>query len=385
MLTLQDMDLYIAHWYADNVKPGKTYTLDGFEAFNIVRKQLLCGELLDVKLIFKDIKPLQHKTFSNLKLSYMRDYSLTNYKENRRAFNHNVDVPIAIIVPYYNGKQYIIDMFDSLECQIYKNFKVFIIYDGTPEEFEWLKDILHGYSLVHELHWNKYIGLGGALNHGKELVVENEYKYFTQFDVDNIYFPNILQRYVVAMENNPHISLLTSYNRGFVNGQEDIIKCNGYTGYRIHSTIGLYFPSMIYYNPLGDASAIYRTCAFEDFKYPENKSLITDMCTWNLIYEKGLVTDSIPEILFGYRIREDSYNMQVSCENTIRFNSDLYPIDIVDIYHILMCEDMFSMCSAIKHRITTNRILYKLSTFLYRIIYQFHLKREWSKYNEDLS
>ena len=127
MLTLQDMDLYIAHWYADNVKPGKIYTLDGFEAFNIVRKQLLCGELLDVKLIFKDIKPLQHKTFSNLKLSYMRDYSLTNYKENRKAFNYNVDVPIAIIVPYYNGKQYIIDMFDSLECQIYKNFKVFII------------------------------------------------------------------------------------------------------------------------------------------------------------------------------------------------------------------------------------------------------------------
>jgi glycosyltransferase involved in cell wall biosynthesis len=43
---------------------------------------------------------------------------------------------VSVIIPYYNKKEFIFATLDSLNNQVYKDFEVIIVDDGSDEKLE---------------------------------------------------------------------------------------------------------------------------------------------------------------------------------------------------------------------------------------------------------
>ena len=98
---------------------------------------------------------------------------------------------VSIIVPCYNASKWIDDLFKSLDAQIYKNFEVIFVNDGSKDETE---KILEDYCKEHKNC--KYItqenqGVSVARNSGIALA-SGEYVCFV--DPDDMISPNYVSR-----------------------------------------------------------------------------------------------------------------------------------------------------------------------------------------------
>ena len=98
---------------------------------------------------------------------------------------------ITVIIPVYNGEQYIDDCIACLEAQTYKNFEVFFINDGSED---------NSLKVLEErcLNRNNYFlistqncGAGFARNHG---INHARGKYICFVDIDDLISPHYLEK-----------------------------------------------------------------------------------------------------------------------------------------------------------------------------------------------
>lgn len=97
---------------------------------------------------------------------------------------------ISVIVPCFNVEKWLPDCFKSLDNQIYKNFEVIFINDGSKDAtLQMLQDYCDKNNNAYLIN-QKNAGLSNARNEGVR-IAQGEYVYF--YDADDILFPNTLQ------------------------------------------------------------------------------------------------------------------------------------------------------------------------------------------------
>jgi glycosyltransferase involved in cell wall biosynthesis len=105
---------------------------------------------------------------------------------------------ITIIVPIYNGSDYLAETLDALLSQTFKNFELLAIDDGSTDDSA---DIVR--SLKDErirLIQKENAGLCHTLNLG---IAEAKAPYIARSDQDDVSFPDRLERQLRVMEDNP--------------------------------------------------------------------------------------------------------------------------------------------------------------------------------------
>ncbi len=118
--------------------------------------------------------------------------------ENGSKFNDEI---VTVLIPVYNGAEFIEPCLKSIFNQTYQNYKILVVNDGSTDN---TLEILKKYP-VEIISYEKNQGISYALNLGIENI---DTKYFVRMDSDDIMHPNRLEVQVKFMEDNPHIFMM---------------------------------------------------------------------------------------------------------------------------------------------------------------------------------
>ena len=121
------------------------------------------------------------------------------------------DPIVSVIVPFLNGEQFIHEAIDSVFMQTYDSWELLLVDDGsTDHSTEIAKEYANKYPdkvhyLMHEKHQNK--GLSASRNLG---VAHSHGEFIAFLDVDDIWFPNKLEKQVNIMKEDPDIGVVVN-------------------------------------------------------------------------------------------------------------------------------------------------------------------------------
>lgn len=211
---------------------------------------------------------------------------------------------VSICIPHYNLGDYLPAALDSLANQTYPHLDVIVIDDGStdPHSLSIFDQMTKRFSAFRFLRQPNQ-GIGATRNRGLQ---QARGEYFIPFDADNVAHPDMVWRFVTAMQCQPQTAALTCYYHAF--DTDDNLR-NGKFLYAVRPTGGPYVLAATQ-NVYGDACAIFRRSTLLDCG-----GFSTDRGTsfedWELFVKmvgRGLRVDVVPEVLFWYRHRENGFS-----------------------------------------------------------------------------
>ncbi len=147
---------------------------------------------------------------------------MNSFKIAKSSEKHFLD----IIVPEYEGEEFIFDFLDSLEKQKDVNFEeigVIIVNDDSPHKIKPYKFKRYGNLNIEYIINEKNVGQGMTRQHGIDY---SKAEYITMFDQDDIFYPkddHCLSKMLVELKNNkPNVAV--------GNVIEEAVAINGTTG-----------------------------------------------------------------------------------------------------------------------------------------------------------
>ena len=132
------------------------------------------------------------------------------------------DLKVSIIIPVYNGLNYLREAIDSALAQTYKNLEVLVINDGSNDQGA-TRDIALSYGNRIRYFEKENGGVATALNLGIEKM---EGDYFSWLSHDDVYTPNKIETQInyIKNENNNEIIL---YGGWFIiNNKSEVVSLN---------------------------------------------------------------------------------------------------------------------------------------------------------------
>ncbi|WP_282073730.1 glycosyltransferase family 2 protein [Polaribacter atrinae] len=259
----------------------------------------------------------------------------------------NLNSPkVSIVIPCYNYKDYIEETVSSILNQNFKDFEVIIVDDGSNSE---TKDVLRkiNNSKVTILE-QENSGASNARNNGVKKALG---QYILTLDSDDTFHFTFLEKAVAILDNDKAVTAVSSHCNIFIEkdtiidthtpkggGLENFLFDNNSTSFALirksfWEKIGGYDEKM--------------TNGFEDWEF------------WISFTRNGGYIHMIPELLFNYRYKKKSLNVD-SKENHREANLAYIYKKHSDIYklHFLELVDFLSELAARNKR---NEIKYKTS------------------------
>jgi glycosyltransferase involved in cell wall biosynthesis len=214
-----------------------------------------------------------------------------------------VDQPlVSIVVPYYNMGAYLPETLASLAAQDYSRTEVIVVNDGStdPDALDVWAQMQAKYPRFRWVTQDNQ-GLGGARNAG---LAAAKGEFFLPVDADNIARPDMVSRFVKALQLNPHLSVATCYFLAF---EETADIAEGKFPYAYRPCGGPFVAAALR-NVYGDANAMSRTEALRSVGgYETDKDTTCE--DWEMYVKlvgRGHCIDVVPEYLFYYRHRPSS-------------------------------------------------------------------------------
>lgn len=110
---------------------------------------------------------------------------------------------VSIIIPIHNQVDFLKKAIESVLNQIYQNFEVIIVNDGSTDQ---TREMVFSFKDERVIYlWQENKGAALARNTGIE---KAKGKYIAFLDADDLWLPEKLQKQVEFMEKNPEIGLL---------------------------------------------------------------------------------------------------------------------------------------------------------------------------------
>jgi glycosyltransferase involved in cell wall biosynthesis len=111
---------------------------------------------------------------------------------------------VTVLMPVYNGEQYLREAIDSILCQTFQDFEFLIIDDGSSDHSI---DIINSYQDTRIALIKNEINLGLVLTLNKGLSLAKG-EYIARMDADDISFCDRLENQIAFLDTNPDVSLL---------------------------------------------------------------------------------------------------------------------------------------------------------------------------------
>ena len=159
---------------------------------------------------------------------------------------------VSVIMPVYNGEEYLREAIDSVLNQTYKDFEFILINDGSTDGTQKIIESYNDPRLIPVNQKNQ--GVARSLNNALKMA---KGKYIRRHDADDISLRTELEEQVQFMEDNPEFALLSNQiaymtdrgkkahkyrnpqNRFFKNKPYRVVDYQTYKKYRpvIHATV----------------------------------------------------------------------------------------------------------------------------------------------------
>ena len=109
-------------------------------------------------------------------------------------YNNNIFNPlVSIVIPVYNGANYVSEAIESALKQTYKNIEVIVVNDGSTDNTE---KIVKKYGDKIRYFYKENGGVASALNLG---IKNMKGEYFSWLSHDNIYYSNKIEIQIEAL------------------------------------------------------------------------------------------------------------------------------------------------------------------------------------------
>jgi len=116
---------------------------------------------------------------------------------------------VSVLMPVYNGREYLREAVDSILGQGYSDYEFIIIDDGSTDESE--KVILsYRDERIRFISHEENVGLPSTLNKGMELAAG---EYIVRMDQDDISLPERIEKQVRFMDNHPETGVCGTWIR----------------------------------------------------------------------------------------------------------------------------------------------------------------------------
>ena len=226
---------------------------------------------------------------------------------------------VSIVVPIYNVKDYLAECLDSIKNQTYNNIEVLLVDDGSTDG----SDIVarqyteedNRFTYIHQAN----AGLSGARNTGKT-AAKGEYIAFIDSDdwLECDYISKLVEQaiacdadiVVCGFKKNNDDTAITTFKDKQINSKTKTMEILG----------NIFTPEYLLINVAWNK--LYKKTIFDTVDYPVGK-IHEDEYSIHRIIDKADLIVTIPDVLYHYRIREDSITGNTNNENLKHF-------DIVD-------------------------------------------------------
>lgn len=154
----------------------------------------------------KIIKMLQYDKYKELTDSI---YNYENEVESRKKTlkNNNFYPKVSIVIPVYNGENYVEEAINSALSQTYKNIEILVVDDGSKDNTE---EICKKYKEQIKYIKKENGGVASALN----VAIDNmSGEYFSWLSHDDLYFEDKIEKQVNFLShlNNKDVILFSNY------------------------------------------------------------------------------------------------------------------------------------------------------------------------------
>ena len=226
---------------------------------------------------------------------------------------------VSIVLPVYNGEQYLRESIESILAQTYTNWELLIVddcsSDSSPEiakSYEIIDKRVHFFRNEHNLKLPRTLNRGFSLATGE---------YLTWTSDDNRFFPTALEKMVGELDFNPSI--------GFVFSDYQIINEKGIVvgEYQVPYN---YTDQIVGTNVVG-ACFLYRREVYETVgDYQHEVLYVEDFDYWQRVFAR-FSTKCIHEFLYQYRVHGQSLSGTIKervvndrFERVIKSNAHLF-------------------------------------------------------------
>lgn len=212
---------------------------------------------------------------------------------------------ISILLPAYNGEKYLSQAIESVLQQTFKNFKVYLINDGsTDNTLKIMKKFAQqDHRVIIITHDN--IGMGASLNKALELV---DTEWIARMDADDIMEPIRLERQIDFIKQHPEIAVASSFV-SYIDANNKVIgkstseftnkeKVDEYLSK--NKLIGFSHPAVLF-----KKDVILEVGGYRPQFWPAD-----DIDLWNRVAERGYGILVQPEYLLRYRIHSESVSIK---------------------------------------------------------------------------
>jgi len=221
---------------------------------------------------------------------------------------------VSVVIPYFRLHQFVEEAVDSVFRQTYPRIEVLIVDDGSfePEDV-----VLAELATRHPLRvlGQANRGLGAARNFGIE---QSRGRYVLPLDADNVLEPTFVARGVALLEADDALAYVTSWNR-YVN-EDGVPFAPPNEGYR---PVGNWTHIVEELNVAGDATAVLRRSVFDRHRFSEDLTSFEDWALYRELHRAGRHGQVIPEMLWRYRVREDSMLREVGMRHQERLLGEI--------------------------------------------------------------
>lgn len=210
---------------------------------------------------------------------------------------------VTIGIAHYNLGRYLPETVASIAAQNYPNLDVVVIDDGSTEPnsqdtFTRLERKYPAFRFLRQAN----AGIGATRN---RCLREARGEFFIPVDADNVARPEMVERFVSALQHNPDVSAMSCYYIAFDDAGNQL-----YAG---RPTGGPHTLAAVR-NVYGDANAIFRTADLRNIDgYETDRG--TSCEDWELfvkLVSAGRRVDVVPDHLFQYRHRGDGFSRVTS-------------------------------------------------------------------------
>ncbi len=219
---------------------------------------------------------------------------------------------VTVLMPVYNGRDFLAEAIQSILDQSYDDFEFLIIDDGSTESLDPIFRRFKDERIVVRRQEN--MGLTRSLNRGLS-VARGEY--VARMDGDDVSLPNRLATQVHELDSNKEIDLVGCFfdivdGKGRLIERKELITDPVYRLWRLQ-----------FHNNYGHGTVMLRKrSVLNAGAYDDNLSYAQDYDLWSRISTKNN-TSIIPEALYRYRMVEDGTqasvkNYEVQLTNALR-------------------------------------------------------------------
>ncbi len=212
-----------------------------------------------------------------------------------RSFNPKV----SIIIPVYNGSNYLKEAIDSALAQTYKNIEIIVINDGSNDKGKTDKTC-KSYGKRIRYFKKENGGVSSALNMGIEKM---EGEYFSWLSHDDVYYPEKIEMQVEELSKLRNKKVILYSNVEYIDEHSKLIYRTEYEKKYSNKDLNIGIFPVLKGLSNGCALLIPKICFEESGLFNENLRTSNDYDMWFRLFRKYEIK-FIPEVLIKYRLHD---------------------------------------------------------------------------------